>query len=229
MNPLRRLATVIGLCACTVTGCGRYPAHIQSRRDIGFTSRAETHITITGLGSEDIRALSRLRELHEIQFKAGATDQQMIALAELRLPKLAQVVLTDCPQVTDMGVMALSQLPALRGLGLRGTGVGDTGCLWIARRMRLEGINLPRCPKVTAAGLLALARSPTIERLGFSLSDLTQADLLQIIRATRRVTHIEIEITGNADRKLNLPRLRSSASTEGITLLRVDDLDVSEL
>ena len=95
--------------------------------------------------------------------------------------------------------------------------------------MKLRGVNLPNCPQVTANGLLALAQSETIEDLGFSLDHLTQADLIQIINAARRVNQIEIEIVGDADKSLDLPELRNAARNKGISLLSVRNHSASSL
>jgi hypothetical protein len=112
---------------------------------------------------------------------------------------------------------------------LRGVSIGDAGCRIIANQMKLQGVNLPNCPKITITGLLALAQSDTIEDLGFSLNERTQADLLQLIKATRRINHIEIDIVGDADKRLNPQELRQAAQAKGIMLLSVRNHVASSL
>jgi hypothetical protein len=62
--------------------------------------------------------------------------------------------------------------------------------------------------------------TPT-DQIGFSLDHLTQADLIQIIKRARRVSQIEIDIVGGADKSLDLPELRKAAHDKGISLLGV--------
>jgi hypothetical protein len=87
--------------------------------------------------------------------------------------------------------------------------------------MKLQEISLPSCPQVTKDGLLALAESDTIEYLGFSLANLTQADLIQIINMARRVKQIEIDIVGDADKTLDIPEIRKAAQSKSISVLGV--------
>jgi hypothetical protein len=210
-----------GIWVIGATGCGHYPSHLTSRLDIERTSRSETHVTVSGLSTEDFAALSKFQNLYEIDLEGGGTDSQLEALARNGFSNLTEVVLTECPQVTDRGISALLRVSTLKGLGLRGTSVSDGGCRIIASQMKLSDVNLPNCPQVTAKGLLALAQSETIEVLGFSLDHLTQADLIQIINAARRVDQIEIDIVGDADKSLDLPELRNAAHNKGISLLGV--------
>src|ERR1017187_10160572 len=145
-----------GICIVGATGCGHYPSHLTSRRDIEHTSRSETHVTVLGVTTEDYPALSKFKTLYEFDLDAGGTDDQLEALARIGFTNLAEIVLTDCPQVTDKGLVSLVRIPTLKGLGLRGTSIGDAGCRVIASQMKLQEVNLPNCPKVTINGLLAL-------------------------------------------------------------------------
>ena len=176
---------------------------------------------MSGLTKEEFAALSKFHSLYEIDLDGGGTDDQLDVLARDGFSNLTEVVLTDCPQVTDKGILSLLRISTIKGLGLRGTSVSDGGCRIIASQMKLSEVNLPNCPQVTANGLLALAQSETIEVLGFSLDHLTQADLVHIINAARRVNHIEMDIVGDADKSLDLPALRNAAHNKGISLLGV--------
>jgi len=218
-----------GVSVIGATGCGHYPSHLTSLRDIERTSPSETHVSVSGLRAEDFKALSKFQNLYEIDLDGGGTDSQLEALAGNGYSNLTEVVLTDCPQVTDKGVSFLLRFSTLKGLGLRGASVSDEGCHVIATRMKLQGVNLPNCPRVTANGLLALAQSETIENLGFSLDHLTQADLIKIIDGARRVNQIEVHIVGDADKNLDLPELRKAAHDKRISILGVRNHVASSL
>jgi hypothetical protein len=210
-----------GICLVCSAGCAHYPSGITSRHDIEHTSKSEYHLVVSGLATEDFPALSKFPKLYEVDLDRGGTDEQLEALARIGFSNLTEVVLTASPQVTDRGIESLVRVPTLKGLGLRGTSVSDAGCRVIAGQMKLQNVNLPNCPQVTKRGLLALAQSETIEYLGFSLSKLTQADLIQIIGAANRIRYIEIDIVGDADTGLNLPDLRNAAQARNIMLLNV--------
>ena len=156
------ICLLTGICVIGATGCGYYPSHLTSRLDIERTSPNETHVAVSGLSTEDFAALSKFQKLYEIDLDGG-TDGQLEILARNGFSNLTQVVLTDCPQVTDKGVSSLLRVSSLKGLGLRGTSVSDGGCRIISSQMKLSDVNLPNCPQVTVSGLLALAQSETIE------------------------------------------------------------------
>ena len=63
-------------------------------------------MTVSGLPTGDFPALSKLQNLHEINLDGGATDEQLEELGKIGFPNLAEVVLTECPKVTDKGVEA---------------------------------------------------------------------------------------------------------------------------
>ena len=219
-----RIGTLVILMAgiLVATGCGHYPSGITSLRDINHTSPREYHIVLSSdVPLQDLRSLAKFKGLYEIDIDRGGTDEHLAALAGIGFTNLAEIVLTDSPGVTDKGLMSLVRIPTLIGLGLRGTSIDDAGCRLIAKQMKLQDINLPNCPQVTVSGLLALAQSETIQDLGFSLNDLTQADLLKILRAAHGINHIEIAIGDEADRKLDLLDLRRIAEAKGIVLLGI--------
>lgn len=232
MKPAQRKALsslLVVICVAGTIGCGPYPSHLTSRRDIEYAPRSETHVTVLGLTTADFPALSKFRELYEFDLDGGGTDDQLEALARIGFTNLTEVVLTACPKVTDKGITSLLRVSTLKGLGLRGTSVGDAGCREIASKMTLKYINLPNCRLVTVDGLLALAQSETIEYMGFSLGELTQGDLLHIITAARRVNQIEVDIVGDADKRLDIPRLRNAAQSKNISLLAVRNHQVASL
>jgi hypothetical protein len=215
LNALTSL--LAGMWLAGTTGCGHYPSYMASQRDIEHAPQSETHVTVLGLATKDFPALSKFQNLYEFDIDGGGTDDQLEALARIGFTNLTEVVLTDCPLVTDKGMASLQRVSTLKGLGLRGTSVSDAGCRIIASQ-KLQGVNLPNCPHITVSGLLALAQSETIEDLGFSLNELTQADLIQVIGAARRVNRIEIDIVGDADKRLDLPALRNAAQSKNIVL-----------
>jgi F-box/leucine-rich repeat protein 14 len=68
--------------------------------------------------------------------------------------------LSWCPELTDEALRALSNLPALTTLHLRGIKVTDAGVLALSSLPALTSLDLRYCNNVTAAGVQAL-RSTT--------------------------------------------------------------------
>ncbi len=216
--PSKPLILLFALSCFGNCGCGHWPSGITSRRDIKHTSRNETHIEVSGLATEEFKELAKFQNLFEIDLEGGATDDQLEILAADGFPRLGELVLEDCPLVTDRGVSSLARISALRVLGLRRASITDASCDFIANRTMLADVSLPNCPRVTSKGLIALAQSPSIEELGISLAPLSQAELVQIINSARRLKRIDIESVGDDDKRLNLPQIREAAAAKGITI-----------
>jgi hypothetical protein len=200
------------------SGC-HYPSNLKSHSDIWLTSKGETHIKVSQLPLDQFPKLAKFHQVYEVDFDGGGTDDKLEALAQIGFTNLSEVVLTDCPLVTDKGIEYLSVVSSIRGLGLRGTSITDRSIATFARMSRLEGVNIEGSTGVTLKGLVTLAQSDTLTDICFSGAALTQDDLLRIIGAVRHVTRIEI--VDPADGRLDAPALREAARAKNIKLYAV--------
>lgn len=222
-----RLSVAVTL-AAALTGCGHWPSSPSSRRGIAFVSKNEYHINASNLGLADFPALAKFTKLYEIDFDNNScSDEKLDALAQIGFTNLAQVVIIDCPLVTDKGVSILSRIPSIIGLGLRGVSISDKSTELMAAMPKLQGVNLANSTNVTLTGLLNLARSATIQDLGFSCGKLKQDDLMEIISAARHVNRMEI--SEPPEGRLDAPALRKAAEAKGIELYVVHAMSVSPL
>jgi hypothetical protein len=110
-----------GVWVIRTTGCGHYPSYLTSLHDLDRTSRLETHVRVSGPPTENFAALSKFQNLYEIDIDGGGTDDQLEVLVKNKFSNLSKVVLTDCPLVTEIGILSLLRITTLKGLGLRGT------------------------------------------------------------------------------------------------------------
>jgi len=205
------------------------PKVLSSGQDIQRASSNETHIVVQGLSEKDFPAVAKFSDLYQVDFKSDATDRHLQALSRIGWSNLALVVIIDCRQVTDDGFNCLTNISSLRALGLVGTSITDAGCETIAAKMKLSLIELTDCSKVTANGLAMLAMSETLKDLRFSLNDLTQEELVQILTAARNLKRVQIDITDSNDAKLDRAALRRVAEDKHISLLQRRDHAISGL
>jgi len=208
-------------------------AELKLPPEIIITSESTTHVhaVISDLPVQKIPELTKIHALFTVYFTGrGATDEKLKALTQLRFTNLACVVFTDCHLVTDRGIEHLAQIPTLDRLGLRQMSVTDAACDTMARRMRLTGVNMPGCTNVTVNGLLKMAQSETMESLGFSVGQMTQEDLLRLIRtAGPKVNRMDIEMIPSAESRLAFPALREAGEAKGIKLYTVRNKHVTKL
>jgi hypothetical protein len=153
-------------------------------------------IAIPDLPIRDYPLLAKFQQLKSIQFykegRSGATDAKLEALAAVRLPELREIELIAARSVTDKGIQALSKIISLKSLSLEGTSITDRACEIIASKMHLGGINVANCSNITSYGLLSLATSDSLKEISFSAGQLTQADIVRLISAFKRITWCEI-------------------------------------
>ena len=214
--------------ASLLAGCGSHPPTPDSRKDIFLISAAATHLDLRSLPAIDFPALAKFQKLREVQMGYGSgSDEKLSALAQLHLPNLQCVVVIDSPQVTDRGVEALAALPSLTSAGLRGTSMTDAGVEILRKLPKLKGVTMDGSMKITFYGLLRMAQLETLEEWAFSAGNLSQTELLELIRATRNVKHLEI--SEPTEERLDLPALRQAAQAKGMMLLKVHDNSVSDL
>jgi hypothetical protein len=222
------LFSVVVASAAFLTACGRYPAQLSSHRDIAFTSEGETHVNASQLNSEDFPALAKFTKLYEIDFDDnGGMDGKLEALAQIGFTNLAEVVITDCPLVTDKGLVFLSRIPSIKGLGLRGTSISDKSAEIMVAMPKLQVVNLANSTNITLAGLLSMERSDTMQELEFSCGNLTQDNLIEIISATRHLNRVTI--SEPPEGRIDAPTLRKAAEAKGIELYVVRNMSCSRL
>ena len=154
----------------------------------------------------------------------------MMLWARSRCVPISCVVFTDCALVTDKGIGYLSRIPTIESLGLRHMSITDATCETMATKMRLLDVNMPNCSNVTVNGLLKMVHSESLESLGFSVSNMTQDDLIQLIStAAPQLGRRDIEMDTLSEGRLDLPALRKAAKTKKIRLFAVRNSYVSAL
>lgn len=201
--------------------------------EIIITSRSKTHVhaVISDLPLQKFPELAKIHALFTVYFNGpGATDEKLKALTQLRFTNLACVVFTDCHLVTDRGIEHLAQISTLAGLGLRQMSITDAACDTMVRHMRLTEVNMPNCTNVTVNGLLKMAQSEKIESVGFSVGQMTQDDLIRLIRtAGLKMNRMDIEMVPSAESRLDFPALREAGEAKGIKLYAVRNKHVTKL
>ena len=152
---------------------------------------------------------------------SAVTDAHVKVLSRLTLPKLRQVSLAHCRQVTDEGLQALTNLPSIRGFQLIGTSITDRGMHTLATGFpKLGGINVEECKFLSEAGFFALTNSQTITSVGLSFDPFSQAQLENIISIVSNVTWWTIS---DPRHRLDQTRLRELGESRQITIQVADD------
>lgn len=236
MTSHRHASTIIALTLAgflTASLFDSSAAELKLPSEVIITSRSTTHVhaEISDLPVQKFPELTKLHALFTVYFKgSGATDAKLKALTRLRFTNLACVVFTDCHLVTDKGIEHLAQIPTLDSLGLRQMSITDAACDTMVRHMSLTEVNMPNCTNVTISGLLKMAQSETMESLGFSVGQITQEELLRLIRkAGPKMKRMDIEMIPASESRLDLPLLREAGEAKGIKLYAVRNKHVTKL
>ena len=236
---LKLLAAIIGLAYLVLllvvailfgAGCGHDPEPIGFIYDIWRTPKTETAIVITGLSLRHWPKLQKFTELEHLrvfeQMAPQITDEHLKTLSRLNMPKLRDMSFAYCSQVTDNGIRALTNLPAIKSLQLIGVGITDEGLKALATGLpHLEGVNVEDCPQLTMAGFLSLTNPTTITSLSLSLEPLSQAELEQLISTVNMKRWSIRDRHHKLDRK-SLGRLGDS---RGIIIDVVDENNFSDV
>jgi hypothetical protein len=206
-------------------GCGNYPAPIRSARDIKGTPASEDMVLIVNLSREDWPKLQKFRGLEHFniakEMAPQITDGHLIALSHLKLPRLRQVSVADCSNVTDGGLQALTNLPSIEGFQLIRTSITDRGLQILAAGFpKLTGFNVEGCNLLTEDGFLCLTNSKTITDIDLSLAPLGQARLEHIISSVTNVTWWTIS---DPHHMLNEAPLGALAESRKINIQIVDE------
>jgi len=173
------------------SGLAASPVLLSSQREIQDAPANLARIHMPDLPLKDYPLLSRFTNISRVYFHPnrgdGANDEKLEALASLNFEHLIEVGLVKCPLVTDRGLLALSKIKSLQSLALHGTSVTDGGLETISAKMTLKVVGLAGCTNITVQGLLRLTESDTLEDIGISFDGRTQADVMRLIAAFRRV------------------------------------------
>ena len=217
---LRILALTFLACCCSCSMIlGKHILRLESATDIRAAPSDTEDIIIPELPLPAYPLLSKFRKLTHVAFYiedgTGGSDEKLRALAAVDLPNLDDIMLLNCPLVTDNGIYALSKVPRLKHLQLEGTSISDKGCAIMASQMRLVGVNVANCTNVTKEGVAALAKSPTIAHLAFSFDSLSQHEVEELIDAFQGTWCSIVDRPG----KLNEAALKAKAAQKGITVV----------
>ncbi len=217
------LATAV-LC-WVAAGCGHYPSYIRSARSIGWTSSSEVNLVILNLPLEDWPKLQKFKSVTQFRIRPESpsqiNDDHIRAFSRLKMPMLRQVGIDHCPNVTDNGILALTNFPSIVGLGLGGVGITDRGMRTLTTGLpHLKEIGIEECPSVTVEGFLSLTNSRTITSVGLSLDRFSREQIEGIISAVTNVTWWNIT---DPRHRLDLASLRQLGESRNITIEVADE------
>lgn len=164
---------------------------VNNRADLQKRDKSLTQLRARSLSDADIILLQQFSLLDDLDFAAGykakhakLTDAGLKNISELNLPKLEQLMLgycnniTDdgmrfvatiktlkylslapCPHITDVGLSNLTSSTSLETLDLRGcTGITDRGLGYLNKMQNLKEIMLGGCIKITSTGMEELRK-----------------------------------------------------------------------
>ena len=221
------ISTALSVVTLTLVtaGCGQYPDAIRSAHDIDRAAASEKMVVMVSLPLEDWPKLQKFTALEHFRISkemaSQVTDEHVSALSRLKLPKLRQVSLAYCSNVTDDGLQALANIPSIHGLQLIGTSITDQGMNTLASRFpHLTGINVEGCRLLTAKGFLNLTGSTTITDVGLSLDPFSQEQIESMISAIPNVTWWTIS---DPRHRLDHASLRRLGESRRITIQVVDE------
>jgi hypothetical protein len=193
MNRQRSILLAIAVLSLAVAGCGHYPSYIRSAHSIYWTSSSEGDLVILSLPLEDWPKLQKFKSAWGIaihpESPSRINDDNIRAFSGLKLPMLHQVSIRHCPNVTDNGIQALTNLPTLVEIALSGVGITDQAMRTLATGFpHLTEIGIEECPSVTVEGFLSLTNSRTITNVGLSLDRFSRGQIEGIISTVTNVT-----------------------------------------
>ncbi len=99
--------------------------------------------------------------------------------------RITSINLSNCTNITDVGLAHLSKLTSLSSLNLRGCKITDTGLAYVAKLTSLSSLNLDWCTKITDAGLAHLSKLTLLSSLNLSMCyTITDAGLAHLSKLT---------------------------------------------
>jgi hypothetical protein len=195
---------------CIILGCGRYPAVVNSKRDIKNIPANYYSITIEHLPLEDYPLLNKFLKTQEITFiskNAPASDEKIQALAAIPWDKLRGIFLAGSLKVTDVGLSHLLKIKSLKWLQLSQTGVTDNGIIQALGSLNnINSIDISECRYITGLGIIKVSESDSITDIGFSTENLSKEELLSIFKNLKGKSCyiIDKKETGNSEELYNI-------------------------
>lgn len=219
------LSTVLAVALLSLTVCGHYPAPIRSARDINRTSSSENMVVLVRLPLADWPKLQKFAGLEHFSIAEEAaatiTDNHIEALSRLKMPKLRQVSLAYCSNITDRSLLALTNLESIQGLHLVGTRITDTRMQALATDFpNLRGINVEECQLLTVNGFLGLTNSKTITSVSLSFDPFSQGQIETVFSTISNVIWWTIS---DPLHRLDLANLRQLGESRRTTIQVVDE------
>jgi hypothetical protein len=225
MNRQISILVAVAVLSLATAGCGHYPSYIRSTRSIGWTSSSEGDLVILSLPLEDWPKLQKFQSVMQFRIRPESpsqiNDDHIGAFSRLKMPLLRQVGIDHCPNVTDNGILALTNFPSIVGLGLGGVGITDRGMRTLATGLpHLRTIGIEECPSVTVEGFLSLTNSRTITTVGLSLDHFSREQIEGIIST---VTNVTWWIISDPRHRLDPASLRQLGESRNITIEVADE------
>lgn len=148
---------------------------------------------------EDIRSLSTLHNLREILIcNAEITDAGVKHL--VKLPKLRELHLRRCSQLTDKVLGHIQQCEQLEGLDLEKAQITDSNLARLRSLARLRRLRLV-ATQITDKGALELSTLPKLEALDLTRTAITDDALHHLIKLPK-LRRLIVESTLLTDRAL---------------------------
>lgn len=195
---------------------GKYPSNLNSKFDVKRLASKLEMASMPYLPVKEYPLLGKFTNLWQIDFfcmeGGGATDDKLLALSNVRLPRLREILLLDSPGVTDKGLVALARIKSIQGMQLEGTSITDEGLKYIATNMSLRGVNVSSCSNVTAVGIRYLLDIPTIEDIGFSVKNMSDKDVKNLIDSFKAIKYCSID---DFDHKLDWDEIKAYGNRKG--------------
>jgi hypothetical protein len=225
MNRQISILVAVAVLSLANAGCGHYPSYIRSTRSIGWTSSSEGCLVILSLPLEDWPKLQKFRSAWGFSIRPESpsqiNDDHLRVFSRLKMPTLHQVSIDHCPNVTDNGIQALTNIPSIVNLSLRGVGITDRGMRTLATGFpHLTEIGIEECPSLTVDGFLSLTNSRTITNVGLSLDRFSRGQIEGIISTVTNVTWWGISDPGH---RLDPASLRQLGESRNITIEVADE------
>jgi hypothetical protein len=225
MNRQISILVVIAVLSLATAGCGHYPSYIRSADSISWTSSSEGDLVILNLPLEDWPKLQKFNSVWQFRVQPESplqiNDDHIRAFSRLNMPLLHQVSIDHCPNVTDNGIQALTNLPSIMSLGLGGVGITDRGMRTFATGFpHLTAIGIEECPLLTVEGFLSLTNSRTITSVALSLDRFSREQIEGIISTVTNVTWWTIS---DPRHRLDSARFRQLGESRNITIQVADE------
>jgi hypothetical protein len=222
MNKLR-LFCLLGLASIVLSSCGRYPAVLRSIRDIDVTPASYYAISIGNLPMDLYPKLQKFVEVAHVSYEPnskGATDEKLILLSTVKLPRLKGITCSGINRPGDSGVLSLAVFPTLEYLQLTNANITEKTIHGLGEFPSLNSISIVGCKQVSKDGIMVLCKARNWVGVGFSADFLSTEEVIAAISFLPRGAECTI-----VDETLHLDefRLKEAAASRGLRLdLRKD-------